>query len=298
MGRNICVPDTQFCVPADQGRPCPCDDNQTCCQLNNVCIPTGQSCGVPPQPEITHHPSRGARVPCAEKEIDSQIDGSMIQTSWTFIHDIWGNVTDMLGDRGSDNTNDYDSRWTYDIYGNLVGREEYADGALRYRRKLDYDTYGRLQNEYVDEDGDGNDDRHDSWDYHTAQPLRTTQTMSLGIVVSTMRCIYSMQDNGQPASYVCNSIPSGTIAERATYTQAPDRQIVEIASDGVNYDREIDVIHAAGYFEIDHYVLPGRQQMRHFVLDLQKGYPQAWNLTDQTRPDFPTSRGSYEYVCQ
>src|SRR6516165_4366398 len=118
-GRNTCIPDTQFCQPADQGKKCPCEDNQTCCQLTQHCIPFGQSCGVPLQPEITHHPSRGARVPCAEKETDSQLDGSMIQTSWTFIHDIWGNVTEMLGDRGNDNTTDYDSRWEYNIYGNL-----------------------------------------------------------------------------------------------------------------------------------------------------------------------------------
>jgi hypothetical protein len=38
--------------------------------------------------------------------------------------------------------------------------------------------------------------------------------------------------------------------------------------------------------------------MRHFVLDQQKGYPSAWNLSDITRLDFPTSAGSYEYVCQ
>jgi hypothetical protein len=112
-----------------------------------------------------------------------------------------------------------------------------------------------------------------------------------------MRCVYSMQDSGQPTSYVCTSIPLATVTERATYTEGLDRQIIQIASDGTTYDREIDIIRAAGYFEIDHYLLPGRQQMRHFVLDVQKGYPLAWNLNDQTRHDFPTSAGSYEYVC-
>src|SRR5262249_3914066 len=128
--------------------------------------------------------------------------------------------------------------------------------------------------------------------------IRTTRQTVGGILVSTMRCVYSMQDSGQPISYVCTSVPMGMAAERATYTEGLDRQIVQIASDGVNYDREIDMIHAAGYCEIDHYLLPGRQQMRHFVLDVQKGYPSAWNLNDQTRTDFPRSAGSYEYVCQ
>src|SRR5262249_38846970 len=94
-GRNVCIPDDQFCEPAKQAKSCPCDDGYTCCQRDQSCIPMGQACSVPPQPEITHHPSRGARVPCAEKEVDQQPDGSMTQVSWLYIHDLWGNVTEM-----------------------------------------------------------------------------------------------------------------------------------------------------------------------------------------------------------
>src|SRR5262249_33655628 len=153
---------------------CPCDTGFACCPASGVCVPQTQSCGVPPDPEITHHPSRALRVPCAETEVDEYPDGQKSEVRWVFVRDLWGNVTEMFGDQGDDGVLDYDSRWSYDIYGNLVGREEIENGVLRFRRTLLYDNYGRLTTQESDLDGDGVIDERDAWDYRNQQPVRIT----------------------------------------------------------------------------------------------------------------------------
>ena len=267
--------------------------------FSNICIPSGQSCAVPPDPEITHHPSRGLRVPCAETETDTQSDGSTIAVAWTYVHDVWGNITEMLGDRGLDGSIDLDSRWFYDIYGNLTGREEYDDGNLRYKRNASYDPYGRPTTREIDIDGDGLVDQRDTWDYHGPQPIRTTQMF--GAMPLSLRCTYTLRPDGLPDSYSCLALPMETPAERADYTDAADRRIIQIASDGVHVDREIDIIRAAGVVEIDQYVFPlnqPRQLLQHFVIDALDGTPSTWNLQDNTSHEFPKSTGTYKYVCK
>jgi hypothetical protein len=301
QGRNVCVPSDQFCLPAQQTKSCPCDDGFTCCMGNNSCIPTGQSCAVPTDPEITHHPSRGVRVPCAETETDySQPDGSPVSVEWTYVHDVWGNITEMLGDRGLDGTIDLDSRWFYDIYGNLTSREEYDDGNLRYKRNASYDQYGRPTTREVDSDGDGLIDQRDTWDYHGPQPIRTTQYFKMATPTSTLRCTYLVRPDGQPTSYNCLALPMETQAERADYSDAADRRIILIASNGVDVDHEVDIIRAVGLIEIDEYsvTMTARQRVRHFVIDALNGTPSMWDLNDTTRMDFPHSTGTYKYVCK
>ena len=299
-GRNVCIPADQFCVPAQQTKSCPCDDGFSCCMGNNSCIPSGQACAVPADPEITHHPSRGSRVPCAESETDSQSNGSTIDVSWTYVHDVWGNVTEMLGDRGLTGTPNLDSRWFYDIYGNLTGREEYEDGNLRYKRSTNYDQYGRPTTREIDSDGDALIDQRDTWDYHGPQPVRTTQYFESAMPTSTLRCTYALRPDGEPTGYTCLAEPMETPAERGDYSDATDRRILQIATDGVHYDREIDIIKAAGLIEIDQYLLTTtpKQQVRHFVIDALDGTPSMWDLNDSTTPDFPHSTGTYKYECK
>jgi hypothetical protein len=299
-GRNICVPDGEFCPTAEQGTPCPCESGFVCCQASQICIPDGQSCAVPAEPEITHHPSRGPRVACAETETDEQPDGTTVLVNWSYIHDLWGNVTEMLGDHGGDQTIDFESRWFYDIYGNPTGREEYANGLLRFKRSTAYDPYGRVTTREIDGDGDGLIDQRDTWDYHGRDPVRTTQTFLAASLLGTQRCTYTLREGGQPTAYSCVSLPDGTPGERAQYSDAIDRRIVQIATDGVHYDHEIDLIRAAGLVEIDHYDLPAgmpRVLVQHFVVDAPDGTPSAWDLRDQTRTDFPHSTGTYSYEC-
>ena len=298
-GRNVCIPSDQFCEPAQQAKSCPCDDGFTCCQVSNSCIHAGESCAVPTDPEITHHPSRGARIPCAETETDTQSNGSTIAVAWTYVHDLWGNITEMLGDRGQDGTIDLDSRWFYDIYGNLTGREEYEDGTLRYKRNVSYDPYGRQTTREIDVDGDGLIDQRDTWDYRGPQPIRTTQTFN-SLPTSSLRCVYVLRPDGQPSSYSCLSLPMETPAERADYTDTTDRRIIQFARDGVHIDREIDIIHAAGLIEIDQYAFSAttKELIRHFVIDALDGTPSTWNLQDNTSLDFPKSTGTYKYVCK
>src|SRR5262245_27803412 len=81
--RNVCIPGGEFCEPAEYMK-CPCDTGFSCCPASNTCVPQSSSCGVPPDPEITHHPNRAAHVPCAEMEIDQQPDGTQTEVNWVY----------------------------------------------------------------------------------------------------------------------------------------------------------------------------------------------------------------------